>query len=145
LIYGFVSREAVNAALIQQEVGTFVIRLSERHPGTFAVGYVIDELDPEKRVRHYLIRDEDVNIKKTLPEFLLANPQFSKFLQYLNDPKSGLFVTRLIQKETVLEQYHSKHSSDSKGPQEKDGYDDELFNANNDGGGGGNDIDEEDM
>jgi hypothetical protein len=45
-----------------------MIRFSERHPGTFAVGYVIDDNDPNTRVRHYLIRPEDVyGAKKTLP------------------------------------------------------------------------------
>ena len=126
MIYGFVSREAVNAALVNQEVGTFVIRLSERHPGTFAVGYVIDETDVEKRVRHYLISDEDVYGKKTLPDFLLSNAQFTKFLQYLNDPQTGLFRTRIIQKELILDQYHVKHDTKTTS-QDKDGYDDELF------------------
>lgn len=116
----------MNAALVKQEVGTFVIRLSERHPGTFAVGYVIEENDPEKRVRHYLIRDEDVHSKRSLPDFLLANSQFTKFLQFLNDPQTGLLQTRIIQKEVVLDQYQTKHT-DSKLPQDNQGYDDELY------------------
>jgi hypothetical protein len=54
LIYGFISREGVHAALVEQQVGTFLIRFSERHPGTFAVGYVINDSDPEKRFLEYL-------------------------------------------------------------------------------------------
>ena len=80
-IYGFIEREGVNAALINQQPGTFLIRLSERHPGSFAIGYVIEDNDPDKRVRHYLVRNEDLfGGKKSLPEFLMECPQFSKFL-----------------------------------------------------------------
>ncbi len=36
LIYGFITKEECNAALIGQEVGTFMIRFSESSPGTRA-------------------------------------------------------------------------------------------------------------
>lgn len=84
---------------MNQEVGTFLIRFSERHPGTFAIGYVINESDPgernekinslEQRVRHYLIKPEDVHQKKTLPDFLMECAQFSKFLQVSYDLNTG--------------------------------------------------------
>lgn len=123
LIYGFISREGVNAALVNQEPGTFLIRLSERHPGTFAVGYTIDEFDPEKRVRHYLIRPEDVyGARKTLPDFLMENPQFSKFL-VIHDFVSGSPKHRIVDKELVLEQYGAKHVTPDIPP---NGYDNSL-------------------
>lgn len=55
LIYGFISRYQVDEALKNEEPGTFLIRFSERFPGLFAVGYKIDDPDPEKRYEYVII------------------------------------------------------------------------------------------
>lgn len=117
----------MTALLVNQEVGTFLIRFSERHPGTFAIGYVIDDSDPEKRVRHYLIRPEDVSPpKKLLPDFLMECPQFSRFLQVSYDLQTGTPKHRTIPKEIVLEPYGAKVPSPE---QPVNGYDPSLVNA----------------
>ncbi|PRP75084.1 hypothetical protein PROFUN_03920 [Planoprotostelium fungivorum] len=124
LIYGYVPRDTVNAALVNQDVGTFLIRLSESNPGTFAIGYVIDETDPEKRVRHYLITKDDVWApKKTLPDFLADSPQFQKFLQ-INYEITGLEKHRIVDKELVLETYNAKKQPTD---QPSSGYDHTLL------------------
>jgi len=124
LIYGYVPRDTVNAALVNQDVGTFLIRLSESNPGTFAIGYVIDETDPDKRVRHYLITKDDVWApKKTLPDFLADSPQFQKFLQ-INYEITGLEKHRIVDKELVLETYNAKKQPTD---QPASGYDHTLL------------------
>jgi hypothetical protein len=69
LIYPFTGRDTITAALQNQDPGVFLVRLSERVAGSFTVAYTIDGAPPEQRVRHYLLRPEDVHSKKSLPEF----------------------------------------------------------------------------
>ncbi|KAL6066876.1 Signal transducer and activator of transcription, variant 2 [Balamuthia mandrillaris] len=86
LIYGFLTREQVHNALLEEEVGTFLIRVSERHPGLFAVGYRTDDPDSDDCVRHYLVKPEDTaGAKKTLPDFLNTCPAFQYLLQVTNE------------------------------------------------------------
>jgi len=112
LIYGFISRFQVDEALKNEDAGTFLIRFSERHPGLFAVGYKIDDVDPEKRVRHYLVRPDDTaGAKKTLPDFLAECPQFTRIMQLTIDPITGDPRLRNFPKDVVLEPYYSKRDS----------------------------------
>jgi len=111
LIHGFVSREYVEEALQNQEVGTFLIRFSERHPGLFAVAYRIEETDPKQQVRHYLVRPDDTaGAKKTLPDFLSEQPSFIYLLQVTYDV-DGKAILRKFSKTAVLEPYCSKRST----------------------------------
>lgn len=67
LLYGFMTREEVDAALSNQIMGTFVIRLSERYSGQLAIAFV----GSNKQIRHYLVAPNDTaGAKKTLPDFL---------------------------------------------------------------------------
>eukprot|EP01112_Ceratiomyxa_fruticulosa_P000033 TRINITY_DN0_c7_g1_i1.p1 TRINITY_DN0_c7_g1~~TRINITY_DN0_c7_g1_i1.p1 ORF type:complete len:749 (-),score=149.09 TRINITY_DN0_c7_g1_i1:247-2493(-) len=112
LIYGFISRHAVDEALRNEDPGTFLMRFSERHAGLFAVGYKIDDPDPEKRVRHYLVRPDDTaGAKKTLPDFLADCPLFSRILQLTIDSATGEPRLRSFPKDIVLEPYYSKRES----------------------------------
>eukprot|EP01119_Soliformovum_irregulare_P020765 TRINITY_DN6781_c0_g1_i2.p1 TRINITY_DN6781_c0_g1~~TRINITY_DN6781_c0_g1_i2.p1 ORF type:complete len:242 (-),score=84.49 TRINITY_DN6781_c0_g1_i2:24-749(-) len=83
LIYGFASREGVNKLLETENWGACVLRFSEKNPGSFAVGYVTST---EERIRHYLVKEEDISGKKTLGETptLLEMPE--KELTELTDP-----------------------------------------------------------
>jgi len=108
LIYGFIPRETVNSILLQCDIGTYLIRFSERHAGTFAVGYVIDEPNLDDRIRHYLIKPEDVFAgKKTLPEFLQESHMLLKALQIRFD-QNGTLTHRVMDKSLALEQYGAK-------------------------------------
>jgi len=111
LLYGLVSRDDVHNALIDAEPGSFLIRLSERHPGSFAVAYRVDDVDPNNRVRHYLIKPDDTaGSKKTLPDFLADQPTFSKLLQVVITNFDQRPVLYTHQKDTVLDQYYSKRN-----------------------------------
>jgi hypothetical protein len=89
-------------ALMNQDLGTFMIRFSETYPGLFAVAYVSD--DPCERVKHYLVKPEDTGSQKTLPDFLAEKPQFQFLYQY--DHHTGML--RRFPKSTVLTTYYSK-------------------------------------
>lgn len=125
LIYGFISRFQVDEALKNEEAGTFLIRFSERHAGLFAVGYKIDDSDPDKRVRHYLVRPDDTaGAKKTLPDFLAECTQFNRILQLTIEPVSGEPRLRNFPKDVVLEPYYSKRDA----LQATNGYDPLVVN-----------------
>jgi len=108
LIYGFITKNACTEILKNEEIGTFVIRFSENHPGLFAVAYVDD--DPYERVKHYLVKPEDISSNKSLPDFLREKPQFL----YVNqlDPATG--ELHKLPKDKVLEGYYSKRQLHSK-------------------------------
>eukprot|EP01114_Cavostelium_apophysatum_P019436 TRINITY_DN626_c0_g1_i3.p1 TRINITY_DN626_c0_g1~~TRINITY_DN626_c0_g1_i3.p1 ORF type:complete len:637 (+),score=184.93 TRINITY_DN626_c0_g1_i3:219-2129(+) len=83
LIYGFMSREDVDASLKNQEPGTFIMRFSERHGGQFAIAYTGTERPP--KIKHYLVQPNDTAAaKKTLPDFLEEQPQFVTLLVLTN-------------------------------------------------------------
>jgi len=102
LIFGLITKEDCNRALLGQEVGTFMIRFSENHPGLFAVAYVDD--DPQDPVKHFLIRSDDIGSQKTLPDFLREKGLF-RFLFQL-DVSTGLLQS--YPKDSVLGSYYSK-------------------------------------
>jgi len=122
LIYGFLTREAVEETLMNEEVGTFLIRFAERHPGLFAVGYKTDEPDINKSVRHYLIRPEDTGTKKTLPDFLADCSAFLYLLQVTPEIDNGKPKLRKFSRDVALQPYYSKKQSVTNAQ----GYDDSL-------------------
>jgi len=144
LIYGFLAREGVQEALQNEEVGTFLIRFSERHAGLFAVGYKVDDPDISKSVRHYLIRPDDTaGAKKTLPDFLAEQPAFTQVLQVTVENIDSQPALRKFNKDAVFEPYYSKRNSIS-----VNGYDDQVSIRAGHGGddvGEDNEIDEEDQ
>lgn len=88
LLYGFWTREDVEAQIRSQEPGTFLVRFSERHAGSFGVAYVATD----GLVKHYLVTEADTfGARKTLPEFLMSCPQFVHVLQ-LSVLPDGRFV-----------------------------------------------------
>jgi hypothetical protein len=118
LIYGFLTRADVNAALRGQDPGTFLLRFSERHSGQFAIAYVGME-EPHK-IKHYLVQKSDTaGAKKTLPDFLGECPQFRYLLQLAINPTTGEASFRRLQKDTCLKPFYSKRSP----PPSGSGYD----------------------
>jgi len=106
LIYGFVTKEDCSKLLKEEEAGVFVIRFSDSVPGSFAVAYVTDEQDVNDRVKHYLIKSEDIGSNKSLPDFLREKQQF-KVLTYLQ-PRTGKYV--LENKESAMQDLYSRRS-----------------------------------
>jgi hypothetical protein len=105
--------------------GTFMIRLSERCAGGFAIAYVAQNPtsdNPDNRViRHYLIQPDDVfGAKKTLPDFLGQARNFHYLVQIYTDP-DGNRIYRQVNKDTFLGEYYSKRSFDN-----PYGYDSQL-------------------
>eukprot|EP01097_Dermamoeba_algensis_P000666 TRINITY_DN1237_c0_g1_i1.p1 TRINITY_DN1237_c0_g1~~TRINITY_DN1237_c0_g1_i1.p1 ORF type:complete len:200 (-),score=18.71 TRINITY_DN1237_c0_g1_i1:307-906(-) len=106
-IYGFISREEVNAHLFTQDPGTFLIRFSESHPGQIAIGYVATEVPI--RIKHYLVQQSDFSSKKPFPDFLMDCPQFIYLLQGVVDPDgSGAVSVKKCFKAQSLEPFCSK-------------------------------------
>jgi len=101
-IYGFLSTEDAERALTRQCVGAFLIRFSESQPGLFAIVYVSE--DSEERVKHYLVKSEDIGSNKSLPDFLRE----SEALQYIMkiEPSNGK-LTR-AEKDVALKKFYSK-------------------------------------
>jgi len=104
LIYGFITKSVCNGLLKNEEVGTFIIRFSESYPGLFAIAYVDD--DPYEKVKHYLVKPEDISSNKSLPDFLREKPQFLWLNQL--DPATG--ELRKFTKDSVLKDYYSKRT-----------------------------------
>lgn len=93
LVYGFASKDDVNVALAREAPGTFLIRFSESFPGSFAIAYTTGE-----GVKHYLVTPQDHALHKTLPDFVVAQPQFVNVLQLQisQDPVTGKAKLQLV-------------------------------------------------
>eukprot|EP00005_Dracoamoeba_jomungandri_P006266 CAMPEP_0174262240 /NCGR_PEP_ID=MMETSP0439-20130205/12859_1 /TAXON_ID=0 /ORGANISM="Stereomyxa ramosa, Strain Chinc5" /LENGTH=641 /DNA_ID=CAMNT_0015346921 /DNA_START=20 /DNA_END=1942 /DNA_ORIENTATION=- len=73
LIYGFLSRDDADTLLKDPAAlaGCFLVRFSDRCEGQFVVVYVEkDEGKDKKEIKHYLVKQEDIEKKSTLPDFL---------------------------------------------------------------------------
>lgn len=106
LLYGFMTREDVDASLNNQEPGTFIMRFSERHNGQFAIAYTGTER-PTK-IKHYLVQPNDTAAsKKTLPDFLSEQPQFATLLVLTTD-SNGNPTFMKVPKDQALEPYCGK-------------------------------------
>ncbi len=68
--------------------------LSGHHAGLFAVAYVSD--DPNERVKHYLVKHEDISSNKTLPDFLREKPQFQICYQVMKAVSQIPFCVSLM-------------------------------------------------
>jgi len=103
LLYGFMGREDVDAALLNQDPGTFIMRFSERHAGQLAIAYTGTERPT--RIKHYLVQPNDTAAaRRTLPDFLLECPQFAILLVLTYD---GIGKPAFLKspKDQVLEPY----------------------------------------
>mmetsp|Transcript_19777 Transcript_19777/g.27602 ORF Transcript_19777/g.27602 Transcript_19777/m.27602 type:complete len:637 (+) Transcript_19777:181-2091(+) len=120
MLYGFMGRDEVNAALKDQEPGTFILRFSERHAGQFAIAYIGHEHPP--RIKHYLVQPNDTAAaKKTLPDFLEEHRQFLYILILTIDAHGRPTFIR-VPKEQALEPYVGKKQQTAV-PEDDSGYD----------------------
>jgi hypothetical protein len=106
LIYGFVTKKECAKLLQGSESGVFIIRFSDSVPGSFAVAYVTDDPNANDKVKHYLIKSEDIGSNKSLPDFLREKQQF-KTLSYVDPVTSKSIVES---KESVFSELYSKRS-----------------------------------
>eukprot|EP01130_Rhizamoeba_saxonica_P017861 TRINITY_DN876_c0_g1_i4.p1 TRINITY_DN876_c0_g1~~TRINITY_DN876_c0_g1_i4.p1 ORF type:complete len:616 (-),score=104.47 TRINITY_DN876_c0_g1_i4:1129-2976(-) len=105
-IYCFMSKESCTNVLAQQGIGTFILRFSESQPGLFAIAYVaaLPNGVGANRVKHYLVKSEDIGPRKSLPDFIRRKEQFQYILKI--DPRTGK-VNRFA-KEEAFSKYYSK-------------------------------------
>jgi len=118
LIYGLVSKKECTRILRKESNGTFLIRFSESVPGSFAVAYTTD--DTSNKVKHYLVKPEDIGANKSLPDFLKEKKLFQKLIQF---NANGLPFK--LDKEKAFKDYffQKKGNPNTKYPQpDKSGY-----------------------
>jgi hypothetical protein len=105
IIYGFMTKEECNKALATQSLGTFLIRFSESNPGMFAIAYVYEkQTDGVEKIKHFLVKSEDIGSNKSLPDFLREKELFQYLLKI--EPETGK-LTRMS-KETGFKEFYSK-------------------------------------
>jgi hypothetical protein len=113
LIYGFISKPQCNNILANQEDGVFLVRFSDSVPGSFTVAYVDSKSSastaetgaaPSERVKHFLIRPDDIGSNKSLPDFLRDKPFFKQIIR-LHLPEKKL--TKEV-KDVILKDLYSK-------------------------------------
>eukprot|EP01101_Sappina_pedata_P004071 TRINITY_DN1668_c0_g1_i1.p1 TRINITY_DN1668_c0_g1~~TRINITY_DN1668_c0_g1_i1.p1 ORF type:complete len:748 (+),score=213.61 TRINITY_DN1668_c0_g1_i1:65-2245(+) len=112
VIHGLITRKTVNECLIRQDRGTFLVRFSESHPGSFTIAYRTSDTssDPDlnSQVRHYLVKPDDTaGAKKTLPDFLADQVSLVYLLQ-VSFSADGQPTYRKYFKDVFLDQYYSK-------------------------------------
>jgi hypothetical protein len=76
------TKEECNKALATQNLGTFLIRFSESNPGMFAIAYVYEkQTDGVEKIKHFLVKSEDIGSNKSLPDFLREKELFQYLLK----------------------------------------------------------------
>ena len=115
LIFGFLTKEECNQALENQGLGTFLLRFSESNPGLFGIAYVSD--DHDEKIKHCLVRAEEIGSNKSLAEFLRDKEQFQYILS-MSPEEHRVKVTRL-EKNIALGNYYAKKKT---APKQGKGY-----------------------
>jgi uncharacterized protein YktA (UPF0223 family) len=79
----------------------------------FAVSYQAADEFGRTKVKHYLIKADDIHgAKKTLPDFLRDYKDFLCILQLQTDPNDKRILRR-CEKDSVLSEYYSKKQSNT--------------------------------
>jgi len=126
LIYGFIGKEQAEDLLASSEIGTFLLRWSERSAGSLAVAYKQSNCG----VRHYLIQGKDtIGQGRSLPQFVRETSSLVRFLQLRVVPGSLLRVRScVVDKEKALNKIGTKRKMGKKEEEEKLYYDTEIAN-----------------
>lgn len=129
LICAFISRREAEQILSNASEGTFLVRLSERSPGSFALAHVAEKKSDmgltERYVRHYLLQPEDVvGAHKTLPDFL-AHEKLTNIVQ-LETNRQGHRRYIKLDKDEAIGEFYSPRVKEG-GKQQPDGYERRLF------------------
>jgi len=116
-VYGLIAKKDCNKILKNELPGAFIIRFSDSLAGSFAVAYATD--DPDEKVKHYLIKPEEISANKALPEFLKDKILF-KHLVYPDLSSDGKIIK--APKESVFGEYYKKTEKASPKELDKLGY-----------------------
>lgn len=124
LIFGFCTKEDAEELLRPEQVGTFLLRFSERIAGQFAIAYVaMNKASGEREVKHYLLKPDDIaGPNKTIADFLRVHDKFLFVVEKRLDfaPQPPLVVAR-HNKDVVLDEFYTKKNFTAIA-----GYEDEL-------------------
>jgi len=116
-VYGLIAKKDCNKLLKNELPGAFIIRFSDSLAGSFAVAYATD--DPDEKVKHYLIKPEEISANKALPEFL-KDKQLFKHLVYPDLSSDGKIIK--APKESVFGEFYKKSDKTSTKELDKLGY-----------------------
>jgi hypothetical protein len=95
LLYGFIHRDSVLSTVLPRAPGTCLLRFSESNAGSIAIGYkVID--DGGKVVKNYLVKPDDVNPTRSLPDFIGSRPEFQYMLQFTGEYDGTTGVPKFV-------------------------------------------------
>eukprot|EP01105_Mastigella_eilhardi_P025883 TRINITY_DN71_c1_g3_i2.p1 TRINITY_DN71_c1_g3~~TRINITY_DN71_c1_g3_i2.p1 ORF type:complete len:902 (-),score=296.85 TRINITY_DN71_c1_g3_i2:20-2638(-) len=126
-IFGLVTKSECYQLLCHEEDGVFLIRVSDRYAGKYAVAYVT-----KGEVRHSLLKDSDTaGNRRTLIDTLRDTPHVQTLLQYKSDFAGKLTLAKVSKEEVLQEFFTEKHESTTPG------YDDfpTFFTSSNAGTG----------
>jgi hypothetical protein len=104
--------------------GTFLLRFSERAPGSYAIAYMkhSKKHGGVNVVKHYLIRPGDVAPpQRTLADFLGSQSYFLNLLQTIPSSDINVLRWRLVAKKNAFGEYYNGSMTAT-----LDGYDEEL-------------------
>jgi len=121
-ICGFLTSNEVQEVLNNQEIGTFVVRFSERQAAGLVISYQAADTTGITKVRHYQIKSDDIYAStKTLPDFLSDYRDLKKMIQIRYEQfQRNVYI---LEKDRALKELYTKKSA-SGNP--ADGYDDEI-------------------
>eukprot|EP01119_Soliformovum_irregulare_P022311 TRINITY_DN7615_c0_g1_i1.p1 TRINITY_DN7615_c0_g1~~TRINITY_DN7615_c0_g1_i1.p1 ORF type:complete len:589 (+),score=152.54 TRINITY_DN7615_c0_g1_i1:64-1830(+) len=108
LIYGMIAKSDCHKILKDEDSGTFLLRFSDSNPGSFAVAYCTD--DPSQKIKHYLVKPEDIGTNKSLPDFLKEKGMFKTIVVY--NVQNGTSQKQL--KTSALDHFYSNSKKTGK-------------------------------
>jgi len=94
-IYGFIDRDQLKVSLKDFELGSFIIRFSEKFPGKLAITYNSLMGDGMK---HYLVTQQDMNTKRTLADFIIQSNNFLRLLKFEGFNQNGVPMFKSVAK-----------------------------------------------
>mmetsp|Transcript_1183 Transcript_1183/g.1612 ORF Transcript_1183/g.1612 Transcript_1183/m.1612 type:complete len:605 (+) Transcript_1183:108-1922(+) len=118
-IYGLINKKDCAKLLSNQEPGVFLIRFSDSIAGSFAIAYTTN--DNNERVKHYLVKPEDIGANKSLPEFLKERKEFKTILA-LDLQHQKLLKLKKDEAFKAKQLYSTKRKADEVDPDTIKGY-----------------------
>lgn len=118
-IYGLISKKDCANLLNNQEAGVFLIRFSDSIAGSFAIAYTTS--DNNEKVKHYLVKPEDIGANKSLPEFLKERKEF-KMILALDLQQQQLVKLKKDEAFKAKQLYSTKRKADDVDPDTIKGY-----------------------
>jgi len=101
-------RDQLKTSLNESDLGSFIIRFSEKFPGKFAISYISLRGDG---LKHYLITLEDMNSKRTLGDFIIQSKTFLRVLKLEGFSNEGMPLFKSLPKTETFKPFVSEQLS----------------------------------